>query len=112
MSNEFEWVAIAVVTIVSAARITRLLTFDAFPPIRWVREKIEDKLDGSGWELIAYCPWCMSFWVTLGLVGWGYGTDWDLYWWLVNSIFAGAYLAAMTMVRDGDDSDDSDEDND
>lgn len=113
MSMEFYWIAVAVVTIISASRITRLLTFDAFPPIRWAREKFEDKFDGTGWEIIAFCPWCMSPWVTAALVGWGYGTDWDLYWWLFNGAIAGAYLAAMLMVRDGDTSgDDADEDTD
>lgn len=112
MSTEFYWIAVALVTIVSASRITRLLTFDAFPPIRWVREKYEDRTDGSGWQLIAYCPWCMSPWVTAGVVAWGYLTDWDLYWWLVNGVFAAAYLAAMLMVRDGDNSRQTDDEED
>lgn len=105
VSIEFYWVAVALVTVISASRITRLLTFDAFPPIKWVRDKYGDLTDGSGWALLGYCPWCMSFWVTLGIVLAGYYSDWHLAWWLVNSVFAGSYLAAMLMVRDGDDGD-------
>lgn len=127
MSMEFYWIAVAVVTIVSASRITRLLTFDDFPPIRWAREKFEDKFDGTGWEIIAFCPWCMTPWVTVGVVGWAdiagvldgkpaWGGDGELsqpIWWLVNGVFAASYLAAMLMVRDGDTSgDDADEDTD
>ena len=126
MSNEFYWIAVAVVTVVSASRITRLLTFDAFPPIRWAREKFEDKFDGTGWETIAFCPWCMSPWVTAALVLWAdvagvldgepaWGGDGELsqpFWWIFNGIIAGAYLAAMLMVRDGDNSGDTSGDDD
>ena len=123
--TEFEWIAVAVVTVISASRLTRLATFDEFPPARWLRDKYADATDGSSWQLLAYCPWCASFWVTAFVVTWagcagvlGAGvfdgrTAWDTtgeiatpIWWLVNSTLAGSYLAAMLMVRDGEEADD------
>lgn len=110
----YETLAFAVIAVLSAARITRLLTFDAFPPIKWLREKYEDATDGSPWQTIAYCPWCMGFWVMAALTVWAYavgvvGPDRDAttaqaVWWGVNWIFGGSYVASMVMVRDGDDS--------
>lgn len=119
--TEFEWIAVAVVTVISASRLTRLATFDEFPPVRWLRNKYADATDGSSWQLLAYCPWCASFWVTAFVVGWaacagvlpvGSGTAWGTtgewatpIWWLFNATMAASYLAAMLMVRDGDDED-------
>lgn len=129
MSPEFYWVAVALVTIVSASRITRLLTFDVFPPARKLREIWGDVMDAHaatrGWVILFFCPWCMSFWATLAVVVWadlsgvydgGAITDSDLwaqFWWIANGTLAASYLAAMLMVRDGDNSthteDESDE---
>lgn len=118
MSVEFYWVAVALVTIISAARITRLAVYDKFPPIKWVREKYEDATDGSGWQLLAMCGFCMSFWTTSAVVIWGlYAGVYDRYpvesrssaaWWIVNGIFAASYLAATYIANDGDTSGDED----
>lgn len=105
--TDFEWVAVALVAITSAARITRLVTHDAFPPAVWVRMKWDDlttsKGKPSGWNLLLHCAYCFSFWATVAVVAWGYLSDFDTAWWIVNSIFGGSYLAAIVMVHDGDD---------
>lgn len=101
--SDLHWAAAVLVTIVSAARITRLITYDAFPPSAWVRSKWDDLTDDSGWNLLFHCPWCMSFWVTLGVFGVGWLTEWHPAWWFVNVVLAASYCAAMVMIRDGDD---------
>lgn len=98
----FFWIAVALVVITSSARLTRLVTFDHLPPVKWLREKYAARTDGSDWQLLAYCGYCASFWVTLIVVGWGYLTDWQTAWWIVNGIFGASYLAAILMSRDGD----------
>jgi hypothetical protein len=103
MSQEFVWVAIAAVTIASAARVTRLLTFDHFPVVKWLRTKYANWTDGSDWQLLAFCGYCASFWVTLVIVLWGLLTDWQPAWWFVNGVLGASYLAAILMARDGDD---------
>lgn len=105
--NPLEWIAATIVIVLSSARITRLLTYDKFPPIWWLRTKYEDLTDGSGWQRIAYCPYCMSFWVTAAVLLSGYYTDWHRAWWLTNAVFGLSYVSAMIMVHDGDDEDDS-----
>lgn len=99
----FFWIAVAAVVIASSARLTRLLTFDSFPPIKWLREKYAGWTDGSDWQLLSYCAYCASFWVTLAVVTWGVLTDWQTAWWFVNGIFAASYLAAILVRKDGDD---------
>jgi hypothetical protein len=96
------WIAVAIITITSSARITRLLTIDKFPPIQWARDKFEDATDGSNWQLLTMCGYCMSVWTTTGVVLWGWFTGWNLYWWIVNAILGAAYLAAILVRFDGD----------
>jgi len=103
LSPEFFWVAVALVTVTSAARLTRLVTFDHFPPVKWLRNKYAAKTDGSDWQLLAYCGYCASFWVTLVVVAWGWATDWQTAWWLVNGVLGASYDAAILMTNDGED---------
>lgn len=105
MSIEFFWIAVAAVTITSSARITRLVTYDKFPPVQWLRDKYADLTDRPrllGWQLLAFCAYCASFWITVGVVLWGYLTDWQPVWWVVNGTFGASYLAAILMVHDGE----------
>lgn len=110
----FFWIAVAAVTVVASARLTRLLTFDDFPPIKFFRDRFDEFMDRGPkrrqWGLISYCPWCMGFWAALVVVLSGYFSDFHPVWWLVWGTLAAGYLAPMLMVRDGDDSDDEDED--
>lgn len=114
MSTEFYWIAVAIVAIVGSARITRLLTFDKFPPVAAVRDWYADKTDGNGWQLLVFCAYCMSFWVTAAVVTWAdlsgvfdgpeHPSLWAQAWWFANGILAASYLAAMVQIHDGDES--------
>jgi hypothetical protein len=119
VSTEFYWLAVVVTTIVSASRLTRLATWDKFPPVVWLRDKYADATDGGGWQLLAFCGYCASFWITALVVAWGWqsGVYSDFgnadappvatqVWWVINGIFAASYLAAILMVHDGDEGDD------
>lgn len=110
MSTEFYWIAVAVVTVVSASRLTRLAVADDFPPVQFFRDRLYDALDRGErlrqWQIITWCGYCASFWITSAVVAWGYLTDWQTAWWLVNGAFAASYLAAILMANDGDKSGD------
>ena len=116
MSTEFYWVAVILVTIVSAARLTRLATVDKFPPVKAVRNWYEDKTDGSDWQWLTLCGYCFSFWAVLFVMIWGdlagvYSSAQDTSlsaqaWWAFNLAFAIAYLAAMVMAYDGTEGED------
>lgn len=105
--SAFYWICIAIVVITSSARLTRLITFDKFPPIAWVREKFLGATDGSNWQLLGLCGYCMSFWVTAGVIIWGWLVDFNEPWWLVNAIFGASYMAAIMMRYDGDEGDEN-----
>lgn len=98
----FEWIAVGLVVVLSAARLTRLATYDKFPPVLWLRTKYEDATDGTGWQMLAFCPYCASPWITLVVAGSGWASGWHAAWWFINGVFAASYLAAMVMVHDGE----------
>lgn len=114
MSVEFYWIAVVVTTILSAARLSRLLVIDKFPPVKRVRLWYEDKTDGSDWQWLTMCAFCMAPWVTLlvlaaGLLAGVYdpsthrsydNLDYTA-WWLFNGWLAVSYLAASYVARDG-----------
>lgn len=111
VSPEFYWLAVTVVTVLSAARLSRLATSDAFPPVVWLREKYERATDGSEWQLLALCAYCASFWLTAlvvtgaalsGVLVWSPLVEWfEPAWWIFNGAFAASYLAVITMAHDG-----------
>lgn len=101
--SPYEWVAVALVTITSASRITRLATYDAFPPVMWIRNQWDRLTKDGTWSLLAHCGYCASFWITLGVVGAGVLSDWHEAWWFVNGVFGASYLAAILMANDGED---------
>jgi hypothetical protein len=97
----FEWIAIAIITVISSARLTRLVTVDDFPPLVWFRMKAFDK--SEKWGIVWYCVYCFSFWATLlGPVLTGYYSRWNDLWWIVFGSLAAAYAAAIFVVLDPD----------
>lgn len=118
--SPFYWIAVAVVIVLASARLTRLATYDKFPPTAWARERFiewADKTDRRRkWQLLAFCPYCASFWITLLVMALGYLAGvFDGYavqswmtptWWLFMGLLGASYLAAMVMVFDGDNGED------
>lgn len=104
--STFQWVAIALITITSASRLTRLATYDKFPPVRWLRDKFADWTDTTprrrSWQLIAFCAYCFSYWPTLAIILTGYYSHWHDAWWIVNGSLGASYLAAILMIHDGE----------
>ncbi len=100
MSDLFRDILAIIVVIVASARLTRLLTADSFPPIVWLRIKWDNLTDGSDWNKLFHCHWCMSFWMTALVVLTGWLSELHLVWWLVFGTLAASYLAAMLVERD------------
>lgn len=115
---EFYWIAAAAVVVTGSARLTRLLVIDEFPPIAALRNAFEDATDGSKWQRLTMCGYCMSFWATalVVLLGDLAGVfdqkpvaEWMTpAWWLLFGTLGASYLAAILMASDGDDSDEED----
>lgn len=118
MVIEFYWIAVAVVIVISSARLTRLATYDKFPPVQYVRNKYADWTDKTdqrrSWQLLAFCAYCASFWITAFVVVWAdlagifdaepaFGDSWMApAWWFFNGSMAASYLAAVFMIHDGE----------
>ncbi|ALY10551.1 hypothetical protein FDH86_gp016 [Arthrobacter phage Tank] len=94
------WIIAFIVGSLSAGRITRLLTQDSFPPIAWLRIKWDDKTDGSSWNILFHCHWCMSMWVTIPIGLWAWLSNLHPSWWVFNAIMAASYVAPMIVERD------------
>lgn len=113
MNSTMYWIAVAIITVIASARLTRLAVYDHFPPVMWLRNKYLDATDGSGWQLLGLCGYCSSFWATLVVVVWadlsgvfeGWTGDpniWASAWWFLMGTLAASYLAASFVANDGD----------
>lgn len=105
--TDFEWVAAFVVAALSAARITRLITWDHYPPTMWLRRKWHDLTNDGDWSVLVDCGYCFGLWAGGFVVGTGWLSLHFLErlhpaWWAFNGWMAVGYLAAIVMAYDGD----------
>lgn len=102
MSN-FEWVAAAVLSVVTTARITRLIVWDSYPPSVWFRMKWDEVTKDSKWSELVHCGYCAGMYVAPVVVLSGWLSEWHTAWWVACSCFTAAYLGAVFMAFDGED---------
>lgn len=100
MTDELVWAVAVVVGLLSAARLTRLLTQDSFPPAAWLRRKWDEVTDDGDWSILAHCHWCMGPWMTLPVGAWALLSELHISWWLFNGWLAAAYVVSMIVERD------------
>jgi hypothetical protein len=101
MILELEWWQIAlavVVAILGAARLTRLIVHDTFPPIVAFRVWYLDHARG-GWDTLVECHWCMGPWMFLVAILTFLLTPLWLpiayAWWIFYIWMAGSYLVSQ-----------------
>lgn len=100
------WLAAAVVGVFGAARLTRLIVHDTYPPavaVRqwWTKVTWNKKTNDAGrWALLVSCHWCASPYVfALVLISaWATSLHWG--WWVFWGWLAGSYAAAIVVERD------------
>lgn len=100
MTREIVVLAAVIIGTLSAARLTRLITQDSFPPAVWLRIKWDTLTDDSGWNVLFHCHWCMAPWMVLPIGVWGWLSDLHISWWVFNLWLAVAYIASMIVERD------------
>lgn len=92
------------VTLLAAGRITRLVTYDDYPPTIAIRIWWGNVTRGNGWEKLVNCYWCFGPWATLAVGGTFFLTflaTWIAWvWWLLFSWLALSYLTSMIVDRD------------
>lgn len=87
----------------ASARVARLIGFDTYPPVAWLRSKWDAATEGSEWNKLVHCPYCSTPYLFGADFAWGYCTGLQTAWWITNAVLAGAYAAAYFVVYDGDD---------
>lgn len=98
--NELAAVAAVPVGIVAAARMTRLVTKDHWPPMSFVRRKYVELTEGTEWSVLAECPFCVAPYVVAADLAWALRSDLGRKWWIANGWFAASYAASLIVVRD------------
>lgn len=100
------WIAGLLVAVIGAARLTRLITHDHYPPAEavrgwWLRRTWNNDTNSEGrWGLLVTCHWCASPYVFAIAIATAYVTDLHWGWWLFWGWLAGSYLTAMVVERD------------
>ncbi len=105
--------------VVAMGRVTRLVVHDAWPPVRWIRERFvgwseqtrtvgdhQELTWRASWTLLATCPFCFAPWAVLVSLVWAWASQLDAsswaggLWWLAHIWLAVSYLSAMLVLRD------------
>jgi hypothetical protein len=97
-----EILAAAVVGVLSAARITRLVVADTFPPSARLRMAYDKVTGDSEWSTLVHCPWCFGPWASAIVLAWGLLTDFHTPWWVFNGWLGGSYIASWIVFHDED----------
>jgi hypothetical protein len=77
-TNQF--VLAAVIAVFGTARVTRIATFDAFPPAEWIRVRVL-ALVAETWGKVVTCLWCAQPYVAAICLAWAYYSDLHWSWW-------------------------------
>jgi hypothetical protein len=92
------------VAVLSVARTARLLTYDDFPPIAWLRARALSWLAKSKrrmrWVALTECPFCVAPYLAAGMAAWAWASGLDAWWWWINGTWAAAYVAAIVNAYD------------
>lgn len=105
MSITVELVAAIIVGILSVARTARLIGFDEYPPMKWLRHKWDAKTSDE-WQPLLGCPFCSAPYLATGMALWAWlafdfgGDTAQTIWWVVNGVWGLSYLASILVAYD------------
>lgn len=94
------YVVAFIIGTLATARIVRMVAFDKFPPMAWVRDKWDEKTATSKWNDLLHCPFCSAPYIATVLASWALLSDFHWSWWVFCSVAGAAYLAAMIPASD------------
>lgn len=78
------WVLAVIVGTVSVGRTARLITYDDFPPMLWIRSRIAARMGESRWFKLFECGFCLAPYLSLGMIAWALLSNLAWWWWLPN----------------------------
>lgn len=101
------WLAALFVAVLGAGRLTRVITFDDFPPTMWLRVQWINIAGDTKWEKLLFCHWCFGFWAAALTIGWfaaGLAVLWiGIAWWVIFGSLAIGYLVSILVEFDSKD---------
>lgn len=97
--STFQWIAAAVIGVLSIARTARLIVWDEFPPVEYARVRLM-AVFGDKWGKVWQCQFCITPYLTVGMVAWAWVSDFHWTWWVINGWWAASYVAAMVVAYD------------
>ena len=98
--SPFLIVVTALVGTLAAARLTRLIVADTYPPAAWVRSKWDALTHDGSWSELVHCSFCAAPYVTAAVFAPGYFLDWPTWWYVLVCWLAASYVASMVVARD------------
>jgi len=92
--------AAVLVAALGVGRLSRVITYDDFPPSAWARDRWSALTKDGSWSKLARCQWCATPWIMAVCLAWGLlsGLHWS--WWLFWGWLAVSYLASIIIGRD------------
>ena len=102
-ANPWLDVAAVITAVLGVGRLTRVITYEDYPPSVWFRTWWQGITKYGGWSKLATCLWCASPYIAAICVVWGVftlNTGWAWTWWGFWGTLSIAYLSAMVLVRD------------
>lgn len=96
----YVWLAASFIAVVSVGRTARLLTWDDFPPILWLRTRFLAAAGDGPWGKLAQCGFCLAPYLSLGMVAWMWLSDLNWWWFGINGWWALSYLGAILLSYD------------
>ena len=99
--SHWTWVVATIVGVVSVARTARLLIYDEFPPVAWLRANILARYkEDSKWSVLWQCQYCVTPYMAAVMFLWAWASDLNTAWWVINGVWAGSYIAAIVVSYD------------
>ena len=100
LEHPFVAVLAILTAVLGVGRLTRLITYDDYPPTIWLRIRWATVTRDSGWSKLATCFWCAAPWLMLPCMAWGVFTSFHWTWWAFWGWLALSYVVSMVVARD------------
>ena len=98
--SKFEIVMALIVGILSVARTARLVIWDEYPPMVWLRIKWDTHIGEDGWGKLIHCQFCATPYMAVVMAGWWYLADGHWTWWAINGVWGFSYVSALVVSYD------------
>jgi hypothetical protein len=89
----------AFIIVLSVARTARLIVWDDFPPMMWLRPRLIAWF-GEKWGKLWTCQFCLTPYLTAGIILWAWLCDLHWTWWVINGVWGLSYVAAIIVAYD------------